>query len=388
MVASPVKILLIEDSLAEARFLQEVLNGARLEQFSLVHVKRLGEALKQLEQDKFDVILLDLTLPDSQGLQSLHPLNQCAPNLPIVVLTNTNDDQLAIESLRQGAQDYLVKRQVNLELLVRSLRYAIERKQISEALREANESLEIRVSERTAQLTKANELLEVERMKEEFISIVSHELRTPLTSIHASLRLLSTGQVGQLSDKVKQILDIAITNTDRLVRLANDILDLERIESGKSLTVQQTCDATELLVQAVETMKAMAWKHGVTLSVTTASISVLADPDKVVQILTNLLSNAIKFSPPQSKVWLAVERRGKEVLFTIKDQGRGIPKEKLESIFERFQQVDVSDSRRKGGTGLGLAICRKIVQEQGGCIWAESEWAQGSSFYFTLPMSH
>ncbi|NER29792.1 MAG: response regulator [Symploca sp. SIO1C4] len=314
MVASLVKILLIEDSLAEARFLQEVLNGAKLEQFSLVHVKRLGEALNQLQQDDFDVILLDLTLPDSQGLQSLHPLIQCAPSLPIVVLTNTNDDQLAIESLRKGAQDYLVKRQVNLELLVRSLRYAIERKQISEALREANETLEIRVAERTAQLTKAHELLEVERMKDEFISIVSHELRTPLTSIHASLRLLSTGQVGQLSEQGQQILDIAVTNTDRLVRLANDILDLERIESGKSVTIQKTCDAAELIVQAVETMKAMAAKHRVTLSVTTASISIWADPDKVVQILTNLLSNGIKFSPPQSKVWLAVEAKGKEVL--------------------------------------------------------------------------
>ncbi|NEO32428.1 MAG: response regulator [Symploca sp. SIO3C6] len=385
MVASLVKILLIEDSLAEARFLQEVLNGAKLEQFSLVHVKRLGEALNQLQQDDFDVILLDLTLPDSQGLQSLHPLIQCAPSLPIVVLTNTNDDQLAIESLRKGAQDYLVKRQVNLELLVRSLRYAIERKQISEALREANETLEIRVAERTAQLTKAHELLEVERMKDEFISIVSHELRTPLTSIHASLRLLSTGQVGQLSEQGQQILDIAVTNTDRLVRLANDILDLERIESGKSVTIQKTCDAAELIVQAVETMKAMAAKHRVTLSVTTASISIWADPDKVVQILTNLLSNGIKFSPPQSKVWLAVEAKGKEVLFTVKDQGRGIPAEKLESVFERFQQVDVSDSRSKGGTGLGLAICRKIVQEHGGCIWVESELAQGSTFYFTLP---
>ncbi|NER31148.1 MAG: ATP-binding protein, partial [Symploca sp. SIO1C4] len=113
-----------------------------------------------------------------------------------------------------------------------------------------------------------------------------------------------------------------------------------------------------------------------------------ADPDKVVQILTNLLSNGIKFSPPQSKVWLAVEAKGKEVLFTVKDQGRGIPAEKLESVFERFQQVDVSDSRSKGGTGLGLAICRKIVQEHGGCIWVESELAQGSTFYFTLPRSN
>lgn len=148
--------------MAEARLLQEFLKGALLRQFQLVHVKRLQEALDRLHASCFDVILLDLTLPDSQGLASLDPLIRIAPNLPIVVLTNTNDDELAVEAVRHGAQDYLVKRHVTQEVLVRSLRYAIERKQISEALREANEALEIRVQERTAELARANELLRQE----------------------------------------------------------------------------------------------------------------------------------------------------------------------------------------------------------------------------------
>ncbi|MFB2937874.1 response regulator [Aerosakkonemataceae cyanobacterium BLCC-F154] len=155
-------ILLVEDNLAEARLLQEFLKGAILNRFNLAHVKRLGEAITSLETESFDVVLLDLTLPDSQGLASLDSLIEHAPSLPIVVLTNTNDDELAVESVRHGAQDYLVKRQINQEILVRSLRYAIERKQAAEALREANEILEKRVQERTAALEMANELLRQE----------------------------------------------------------------------------------------------------------------------------------------------------------------------------------------------------------------------------------
>lgn len=157
-----VTILLVEDNAAEARLLHEVLKGAVLNRFTLSHVKRLGDAIAHLHSQPFDVILLDLTLPDSTGLDSLDTLIQCAPNLPIVVLTNTTDDDLALEAVRHGAQDYLMKRQINQDILVRSLRYAIERKQAAVALREANEILEQRVSERTTELEQANHLLKLE----------------------------------------------------------------------------------------------------------------------------------------------------------------------------------------------------------------------------------
>jgi signal transduction histidine kinase len=133
-------------------------------------------------------------------------------------------------------------------------------------------------------------------------------------------------------------------------------------------------------------MQAIAGKAGVTLSVQPQSVRLWADPDRLIQTLTNLLSNAIKFSPPGSRVWLTVEQQEDYVLFQVKDQGRGIPVDKLQSIFERFQQVDSSDARKKGGTGLGLTICRSIVQQHGGRIWAESTPGTGSTFFFTLPL--
>jgi PAS domain S-box-containing protein len=226
----------------------------------------------------------------------------------------------------------------------------------------------------------------IERMKKEFISIVSHELRTPLSSMRGSLGLLTAGVLDKKPETAKQMLKIAATETERLVRLVNDILDLERLESHKVELVKQWCDAAALMRQSVETLQSLAKENYITLSLSSPEIQVWADPDRIIQTLVNLLNNAIKFSPPHSTVTLDTEVQEDRVLFQVKDQGRGIPADKLESIFGRFQQVDASDSRQKGGTGLGLAICRSIVQQHGGRIWVESELGQGSTFYFTLPM--
>ena len=227
----------------------------------------------------------------------------------------------------------------------------------------------------------------IERMKDEFIAVVSHELRTPLTSLHSALKILATGRLGNLSKDGKQMLEIADDNTERLVRLVNNVLDLQRIESGDVKMEKQVCNVLILMIQATESMQPMAQHQGVVLAVKPMDIEILVDSDYIVQALTNLLSNAIKFSSPDDTVWLTAENQSNtEVLFSVRDQGQGIPSDKLESIFERFQQVDSSDSRRKGGTGLGLAICRKIIEQHEGKIWAESTIGEGSTFSFTLPL--
>jgi PAS domain S-box-containing protein len=226
---------------------------------------------------------------------------------------------------------------------------------------------------------------QIERMKDEFVSIVSHELRTPLTSIHGSLKMLDSGLLKADSDAGKRLLQIAVDSTDRLVRLINDVLDIERIESGRVKMERRVCHLFDLINEAVDVMQPIALRAKVTLSITNLMAEVWVDRDRIVQTLTNLLSNAIKFSPPNSTVLLTAALTPDAILLQVKDHGRGIPAEKLDCIFERFQQVDSSDSRNCDGTGLGLAICRSIIQQHGGEIWVESVLGEGSTFYFTLP---
>jgi len=232
-----------------------------------------------------------------------------------------------------------------------------------------------------------SERQEVERIKDEFTAVVSHELRTPLTSIRGSLGLLESGVLGPLPDKAQRMTQIAVQNTDRLVRLINDILDLERLESDVDHLRDAPCDAAELIARATEAMLPAAVAAEVTLAVDAAPITFEADPDRIIQTLTNLISNAVKFSPAGGTVQITSERRSEDVLFSVSDRGRGVPADKLETIFGRFQQVDSSDSRQSGGTGLGLAICRSIVEQHGGRIWARSEPGEGSTFSFALPLS-
>ena len=216
---------------------------------------------------------------------------------------------------------------------------------------------------------------QLDTLKDEFISTVSHELRTPLTSIHGALGLLSSGKGGHVDEKAGNLLRIANSNTERLVRLINDILDLERMESGRAPLQIRRLELREVVAQSVETMRSMAEKSAVMLEVlpepAEMQIAFDGDPDRIQQVLTNLLSNAIKFSPRDGMVSVSTASDGENLVLQVVDAGRGVPVDKLETIFDRFGQVEASDARQKGGTGLGLAICRSIVAQHGGTIWAE-----------------
>ena len=225
----------------------------------------------------------------------------------------------------------------------------------------------------------------LDRMKDEFVSTVSHELRTPLTSIRGALGLLSAGLLGQMSDKAANLLRIALSNSDRLVRLINDILDLERIQSGREPLAFRPIAVGEIVRQAIDGMQPVADAANVHLIHDANLVQISADPDRLLQVITNLLSNAVKFSPVGATVSVTLREGSSGVTLSVIDQGRGIPADKLESIFDRFQQVDASDSRQKGGSGLGLAICRTIVQQHNGRIWAERNPVCGSTFRVVLP---
>ena len=223
---------------------------------------------------------------------------------------------------------------------------------------------------------------DLDHAKDEFISTVSHELRTPLTSIRGALGLLSSGLLGNVDGRAQNLLRIASTNTERLIRLINDILDLERMESGRAPVNLRRCSLYDLAREAIDTMSALADAAQIRLELNSyASHDAIffdADPDRILQVLTNLLSNAIKFSPEGTTVTVQIDANADSLSLKVIDHGRGIPSDKLETIFDRFQQVESTDASKKGGTGLGLAICRSIIQQHGGMIWAQpnQSWTQ------------
>jgi PAS domain S-box-containing protein len=255
-----------------------------------------------------------------------------------------------------------------------------ERKQIEQMLQEKN--LELESAKSVAEQT-VERLEEVEQLKKGFLSTVSHELRTPLTSIRGSLGLLAAGAAGPLSDQVLEVVALAERNAIRLMTLIEDILDLERLETGKMDLHITKVPIASILQRAMESLATFGGQN-VTVEAPTVSSAIHGDADRIVQVLVNLLSNAVKFSPPGGVVTIAVTADDEWTEFRVTDHGRGVPAVHRRAIFERFRQVDPSDAREKGGAGLGLAICKSIVDQHGGSIGVDSDEGAGSAFWFRL----
>lgn len=232
-----------------------------------------------------------------------------------------------------------------------------------------------------------SERKKLEQLKREFIQMVSHDLRVPLTSLQMTLELLLTGVYGELSEKGRPRIQHAFSELERLINLINQLLEFERMESGKVEIYAEPTELSEVVTRSVEAVRSLAEKNKVSLNTNVFVIETSADAGKLIQVLVNLLGNAIKFSPPKTTVSATMERFEKYVEIRISDQGRGIPAEFRDKIFDRFEQVSIDDNRVKGGTGLGLAISKSIVVAHGGTIGVDSEEGEGSSFWIRLPLS-
>lgn len=232
------------------------------------------------------------------------------------------------------------------------------------------------------------QLKEVEQLKNDFVSTVSHELRTPLTSMRGALGLLLAGAAGSIDDKARQLTQIAYQNTERLVRLINDILDIEKIEAGHIAMRREPCDLADVLRSTVSSLESSAQEFGVQVTLSgERDVMVLGDPDRLVQLFTNLLSNALKFSPRGADVELRLTTQGWRAIARVEDHGPGIPHEFQSRIFGKFQQAERPEARRSGGTGLGLAIARAITELHGGGIRYETVAGQGTTFIVELPLA-
>jgi len=293
----------------------------------------------------------------------------------------------ASQVIVQRASQFFAESLVAFEMTHRGL------KEATATLRDSNRELQHQVrsvlEEQSATRHQLEEQRRLERLKDEFISIVSHELRTPLTSIHGSLGLVSSGRAGELPPKVSHLVEIAYRNSQRLVRLAGDLLDLQRIESGSLAFELRSHELAGLLQAALEANQPYGNRFEVAFvpGPIPPGVHVRADADRLMQVLTNLLSNAAKFSPPQAEVTLDAERRGPEVRVRVSDHGPGIPEEFRQRIFQRFAQADSSSTRQREGTGLGLSISKAIVERMGGRIGFETQEGVGTTFFVDLPVA-
>ena len=228
---------------------------------------------------------------------------------------------------------------------------------------------------------------EVEKMKHDFISIASHELRTPLTSLKGALGLINADVIDQIPEKMKPILEIAYRNSERLARLIDDILRMEKIDAGKMEFSMQLLQVPSLISQAISEHAGFGIEHGVSFVVEgeVPKVSIAGDEVRLMQVFSNLMSNAAKFSSPGTVVRLSARENGEDVRISIKDEGQGIPKEFQEKMFDKFSRANTSDTGHHGGTGLGLSIAKAIVERHGGDLLFETEMDVGTTFYFELP---
>ncbi len=360
---------MVEDNPADRNIIRVSLSESP-HQYKLECAERLSEGLEKLGKQRPDVLLLDLNLPDSQGSDTFQKVIDRAPHVPILVLTGNDDDYLALEAVRRGAQDYILKAQIDTHMLTRAMSYAIERHQVIMALRE----------NRRKQL----------EFKDRFLSHVSHELRSPLASIYQYSEVMLDGLAGPLPPKAREYLGTVLRNAQQLNSLISDLMDAARADSGKLSIEPARVQPKELADQMCKLFSPRAKSRGLHLSASLAADlpPVLADRCRMEQVLTNLIENAFKFTEVGGEVRLEAEvfaDNPKFVRFSVADSGAGISPENLERIFDRLYQEHNAVSNRKG-LGLGLAISKELVERHGGRIWAESRLGQGSVFSVLLPI--
>ncbi len=374
-------ILLVEDNLAEAELLQELLLTLDTTICQLCHRSRLSEGLEALQKRQFDIVLLDLSLPDSRGLNSLSAVIAIAPDTPVVVLTNTNDSETALEAVHQGAQDYLVKKNIALaqDTLWRSLLYAIERKKNQKALRIANERLrqEMLVREQIQRKLQASN-----QELEQFAYIASHDLKQPLSSIYSWAQLLQVRYGDRLDGKGHQYIQSMQDSVRQMTQLIEDLLTYSRVDRAESEFVEVNCNI--IVHQVLNRLSSAIAARDAEITVDNLP-DVYANPLQLGQLFQNLIENALKYQREGvvPSVYISAHSENQKWIFSCRDNGIGIEPDYFEQIFYAFKRLH-SQSQYEG-TGIGLAVCKKIVQRHGGSIWLESHYGEGSKFLFSLP---
>lgn len=348
-----IKVLLVEDNKGDIRLIHEMLKESNSMDFDFYNIDSL-HGIREFEGQRFDIVLLDLHFDDITGLESYQLAQSLFPMTPIIVLTGLTDEKLAYEVVKNGAQDYILKDNIDSKGLVRSIRYAIERKK-------------------------------AEIHKDEFLGFVSHELKTPVTSIKAYVQLIERLAEKERINKLLPFIQKVDSQVDKLTHIINDLLDVTKVQAGKMEFNFESFSIDDLVDEVIDSMQLTTSKHTINKIGSTTS-HVYADKERTSQVLVNLLSNAIKYSPSADKINVFIKNGGTSVAIAVKDFGLGISKQNAEKVFDRFYRVDGKHKETYPGLGLGLYIASEIIKRQNGRLFVRSKEGKGSTFCFELPV--
>lgn len=366
------RVVLIEDDDCDAMLIERrFVDGALCRDFA--RFDSMADAERSEALAEADLVLLDLHLPDASGpagIRLLRELRGCEAT-PIIIVTDSDDEEAAVQAIRAGAQDYLLKENLDTRQLVSSMSLAEERMELQTALAAAHRNQS--------------------EAKDRFLSHVSHELRTPLTAIVQFVALLADGAAGALNDQQQEFLEIIERNSDQLKSMINALMDLTRIGVEKPICHFERIDVARLVCNSAMALQSESGARDLALHATADPRlpTAIADPARLAQVVTNLVGNAIRYTEPGGRIDVHAgldPNDGESLRIRVQDTGIGMPADALDKVFARLYQVAQPSDIGRNGLGLGLHIAREIVQAHGGRIWVESEQGKGSTFSFTIPV--
>ena len=396
-MSSGFNVLLIEDNPADARLFEKLLAKKQDIRFDVTSISSLEKGLAWLEDHTADAVVLDLGLPDSNGLDTFRAVRSKYSELPIIVLSGLDDESVAVQAVQAGAQDYLVKGELTTSYLARAIRYAVERQAAESRIYQLNSDLENRIidlaaaNEELDSLSKSlvlarDQALQASAYKSEFVAKMSHEIRTPLSAVLGTIELLNSTELNQEQDELVQLIR---SSADCLLTVVNEVLDYSKLEAGKVELEPIDFSIVTLIETTVDLMIAAARKKGITMmSYIEPSLNVAhGDLIRIRQILLNLIGNAIKFTERGEITVRAtresIDKTSLMVRFTVTDTGEGMSDNAMSKLFQPFVQIG-SKKANVPGTGLGLTICKRLVELMGGQIGVRSTVGKGSTFWFSV----
>ncbi len=373
-------ILLVEDNPGDAMLLEELLLDNKRFKFKMDVADTLQTAIKMVEEIRYDIILLDLGLPDSNGLDALQVINKKVNNIPILVITGLDDDKTGNEAIKMGAQSYIVKGLYNSRLITDSIIHAVERNNNLIKIRKAEEELTLYNEE----LNKAN------KEKERLIALLSHDLRGPIKTLVALLELLNEEYDEMEKSMQREIIQKSIKTGENTVNLLETLLEWARLKAGKIQIHPKITEVHKFVNSSIESALDMASQKEVEIiNNTPEGLHFYADANMIATVVRNLLGNSIKFSHRRSTISIEAKKTNNEsIAIEIKDEGKGIKEEDRLKIFDITEGFTTLGTENEKGSGFGMILCKELIEENNGKLFIESEYGKGTSVSFILPSEH